>query len=115
MGTAIRLEDGGQVTLTSAPQAAAGAGGRRTRLSVYGPIDGGPAAATVNVLLYRQEARELVVELLHRLKGGDEVARLPGALCTGDVWAVSLDRLVALVCGETVAPAAASEEGGEPT
>jgi hypothetical protein len=107
MGTALRLELGGQVTLTSAPR---DLGGRPMRLSVYGPLADGPIAdeyarATVEVLLYPGEVRQLVIELLGRLKGGDDVARLPiPAAGSGAVWTLALDRLVDLVCGETVAP-----------
>jgi len=102
MRRSFRLADGGQITVQ---------GGREDlliRMEVLQRFR--RQGADSFVFLHRGEVRDLVVELLRCLKGGDDVVQLaavPGSM--------PLDRLVNLVCGETVTPApGASEEGGPP-
>lgn len=114
MSTGVELERGGHVGFFSA--GIDEGGNRLFGLTMHG------RRGTASVELYPNEVRVVVVELLRRLKGGDEVARIPmGAYVdvvdgADQAWAViALDRLVNLICGETVAPASAGEEGGGPT
>lgn len=110
MATTIKLEEGGMVVCTFASEKSTP--GPLLRLELIGRGEPRGTAA----YLWPGEIRELVVELLRRLKGGDDVARFPGwRNSDAEMPVISLDRLVNLVCGETVAPPPAGEKGGEPT
>ncbi len=109
MATTFRLEEGGFVTVAVGPPLNDDQpqGAHLLRLEA-----GGRGAIMATAFLHPGEGRALVVELLRRLKGGDDVVHLP---IFEEGMTHSLDRLVNLICGETVAPASAGEKGGEPT
>jgi hypothetical protein len=98
----IELKRGGTVDLSEHADAGGRSGYTMVRVNGLATKNLRP---TVGLIMDRAELRELAVEVLRRLKGGDDVARIavPGQ---AEPWALALDRLVDLVAGDEPSPQA---------
>lgn len=98
----IELKRGGTVDLSEHADAGGRSGYTLVRVNGLASKNVRP---TVGLIMDRDELRELAVEVLRRLKGGDDVARI-AVPDRPEPWALALDRLVDLVAGDDPPPQA---------